>query len=374
MISALRDLGNDVRECALLPKTAPTTGATGAAPRPHGIGGRLLRSMRLPRTVTETLEVLYDHRGRRLLRAAARDFAPHFVYERHALHCRAGLDVARELGVPLLLEVNAPMVDEMQELGLLRFPARAAATERAVLAGADMVLPVTAVLGERLLARGARAANMRVIGNGADPRRYGADAVAGAAAVRARLQLPGSAFVLGFVGYVRPWHRLDLMLQAMASPPLAAVHLLLIGRGPALPALQQEAQRLGIAARLHAVGDVDAAALPAHQLACDAALIPAINPYASPLKLFDALAAGVPVLAPDQPNLRETITSGTNGLLFAPGDGAALAAGVQALAADAALRQRLGAAGRASLERQRWTWTGNAERVIAAYASLRPSP
>ncbi|MGA1675907.1 MAG: hypothetical protein ACO377_05710, partial [Pseudomonadales bacterium] len=95
------------------------------------------------------LEVLYNHKGRALLRAGARRGTPDLVYERHALHCRAGLDVARELGVPLLLEVNSPMVLEMQRLGLLRLPRRARRTERLVLSEADAVLAVTQVLAPR---------------------------------------------------------------------------------------------------------------------------------------------------------------------------------------------------------------------------------
>jgi glycosyltransferase involved in cell wall biosynthesis len=317
------------------------------------------------------LEMLYNGRGRAMLRAAAREFRPDFVYERHALHCRAGLDVARELGVPLLLEVNSPMVTEMQKLGKLRFRTRALACERVVLGQADAVLAVTRVLGDLLVAAGARADRVHVIGNAAVPERYGPQQRTAAEALRERWDLPAGSFALGFVGYMRPWHRLDLVLEVMRRPGFESLALVMMGRGPALEPLQQRAHELGLQGRVRALGEVPPDRLPSHVLACDGALIPAINEYASPLKLFDSLAAGVPTLAPDQPNLRENVRDGENGLLFTPGSVDALAHQLGRLVHDRGFAQQLGQAGRESLLRERWTWAGNAERVALAFEALR---
>jgi glycosyltransferase involved in cell wall biosynthesis len=368
LVGALRGAGHEVLECALVPKTgAPGAAAGGAgASRPRGLWQRLA----LPRPAVEVLEILYNRRGRAMLRAAAATFRPDFVYERHALHCRAGLDVARELGVPLLLEVNSPMVAEMQKLGSLCFPRRAERTERTVLGGADAVLAVTAVLGELLVAAGARPERVHVVGNGAVPERYGDAARAAAVALRHRWGLAAAAFALGFVGYMRPWHRLDLVLDVMLRPGFEDLVLVLMGRGPALQPLQELAAARGLQARVLALGEVPPDLLPAHVLACDGALIPAINGYASPLKLFDSLAAGVPTVAPDQPNLRETVQHGRTALLFPPGDADALADCLRQLVVDRAFAHRLGAAGRDELLAQHWTWAGNAARVAAIFAGL----
>ncbi len=366
LIGALRAQGHTVHECALVPKTGARPHA--AAPAKQGFWQRL----QLPRRAIEVLEILYDRTGRRRLLQAASDLRPDFVYERHALHCRSGLDAARQLGVPLLLEVNSPMVTEMQRLGSLRFAARARRTERAVLAGADAVLAVTRVLGDLLVAAGARPERVHVIGNGAVPERYGAEAVAAAATVRARWQLPAGAFALGFVGYARPWHRLDLVLDVLRQPGFEAVALVLIGEGPAIEPLLLQARAAGLRDRVRALGAVPADLLPAHVLACDGALIPAINDYASPLKLFDSLAAGVPTLAPDQPNLRENVQHGVTALLFQPGATDDLARQLLRLVQDREFARRLGAAGRAALRQHDWTWAGNARRVTAVFESLPP--
>ncbi|MCR9247843.1 MAG: glycosyltransferase family 4 protein [bacterium] len=377
LITALRAAGHEVLECALVPK-ANGNGRQGQANGAEGNGagdagksrGSFWQRLSLPRTAVEVLEIGYNRKGRSMLRAAAREFRPDFVYERHALHCRAGLDVARELGVPLLLEVNSPMVTEMARLGKLCFPRLATRTERQVLGEADAVLAVTRVLGDLLIEAGARRERTHVIANGAVPARYGEVARAAAPAVRERWGLSPDAFAMGFVGYMRPWHRLDLVLDAMTRPELAQLALVMMGRGPALEPLLERARELGLSERVRALGEVTPELLPAHVLACDGALIPAINDYASPLKLFDSLAAGVPTLAPDQPNLRETIVDGENGLLFTPGSAESLTAGLLRLVQDRAFAAQVGARGRESLERERWTWAGNAERVLAVYEHL----
>lgn len=370
VIGALRGLGHEVAECALVPKTERAAANVGAGAAATATKPGFWQRLSLPRSAIEVLEILYDRKGRPMLRERARSLRPHFVYERHALHCRAGLDVARELGVPLLLEVNSPMVAEMAKLGSLRFAARARRTERAVLESADAVLAVTHVLADLLVEAGARRERVHVIGNAAEPARYGHAARAAAAEVRRRLTLRDGAFVVGFVGYMRPWHRLDLVIDVMTRPELRDVVLVLMGRGPALQPLLELANARGVGDRVRALGEVPPDLLPAHQLACDLALIPAINEYASPLKLFDALAAGVPALAPDQPNLREVITDGATGLLFARENAEALAVQLGRCVRDRAFAARVGAAGRDLLERERYTWTGNAERIVKVYEAI----
>ena len=366
LITALRGRGHVVDECALVPKAALSRSAPGDAAT-----GGFWQRLTLPRAAVEAAEVLYNYKGRAMLRAAASSSVPDFVYERHALHLRAGLDVASELGVPLLLEVNSPMTVEMHRLGLLRLSRRARRTEQAVLGRADAVLAVTQVLADMLVDLGAPADRVHVIGNGAALDRYTGAARTAAAAVRGSWGIDAEAFVLGFVGYMRPWHRLDLLLDVMVRPGFERLQLALMGEGPALQSLLEEARARGVIDRIHVLGSVAASELPAHVMACDGALIPAINEYASPLKLFDSLCAGVVTVAPDQANLRENIEHGVNGLLFKEGDVDDLALQLRRVVHDRAYAREIGEGGRRSLSERAWTWSGNADRVIAVYEELR---
>lgn len=364
LIEALRRRGHEVVECALVPKSASRSRTASAA------GGSLWKHLQLPRIAVEAMEILYNRKAASMLDAAAKPLRPHVVYERHALHCRAGLDAARRLGVPLLLEVNSPMTDEMQRLGLLRFPRRARKTERETLRGADRVLAVTAALGDRLVELGARRESVVVIGNGAQPERYGKGTHEAGQAVRARWGIPPHSVVLGFVGFMRPWHRLDMAVDCLARPGFRDARLALVGEGPALPELLERARALGVLDRVLSVGRVPSNLVPAHVCAFDVALIPAINAYASPLKLFDSLAAGVATLAPDQPNLRETVEDGVHAALFRPDDATAFAEKLACLVADRSMRRRIGAAGAHRIAERNLTWDGNAERIEAILGSL----
>jgi glycosyltransferase involved in cell wall biosynthesis len=97
----------------------------------------------------------------------------------------------------------------------------------------------------------------------------------------------------------------------------------------------------------------------------DIALQPRAVGYASPLKLFEYMAAGRAIVAPDQPNIREILTHGRDALLFDPTREGAMWASIASLIADPALRSRLGAAARSTLTQADFTWLGNARRITA---------
>src|SRR5258708_4075458 len=89
---------------------------------------------------------------------------------------------------------------------------------------------------------------------------------------------------------------------------------------------------------------------------------------ASPLKLFEYMAAGLPIIAPDQANIREILTNGLDAILVDPDRPEALAQALTELCRDVALRARTGAAARATIDRRGLTWLNNARRVVALIA------
>jgi len=138
-----------------------------------------------------------------------------------------------------------------------------------------------------------------------------------------------------------------------------------VGEGPARPGLEALAAALGVAERVRFAGLVAPAAVPATVAGFDIAVQPRVVDYASPLKIFDYMAAGRAIVAPDQPNIREVLEHGRTALLFDPVRPGALWDALATLLADPGLRQRLGAAARAELERRDFTWRGNAARIVA---------
>ena len=364
MIAAFREEGHEVLEEALVTRGDEPDRSEES---PEG-EGRFSNLLRVPRLVREVAEHAYTWPATRRLVRAGRSFGPDLLYERYAFGNRAGVLASQRLGVPLVLEVNSPMVDELSRTRGLHLGGLARRSERWTFTQADLLCVVTEVLGGMLRDLGVAPERILVTPNGVDLDAY---ATPDPASARADLGVPEGVPVLGFVGWVRDWHRLDLVVEGLASPELSEAHLVVVGGGPAVPDLVTAAERAGVSQRLHLPGPRRHARTPVVLPAFDVALVPAINPYASPLKLHEYMAAGLATVAPDQPNLREVLTPGEDALLVPPGDGEALVDACARLVGDGDLRARLGSQARASLERQDLTWRGNVRRVLGALEERR---
>jgi glycosyltransferase involved in cell wall biosynthesis len=99
--------------------------------------------------------------------------------------------------------------------------------------------------------------------------------------------------------------------------------------------------------------------------AFDIALVPKAVEYASPLKLFEYMALGKAIVAPDQPNIREVLTPNVNAVLFKPEQANDMASAILRLANNVGYRDQLGRAARAAIDARGFTWRANAERIAA---------
>ncbi len=325
-----------------------------------GESGAVARLRRLlPGAAGEVAELAYNLPAYRRLRRACRAFQPDLIYERYNLFYLAGHWLARRTGLPYFLEVNSPLAQERTQHGALQLQRLAHRLERQVWRSATRVLPVTQVLGDAIAAAGVPRERLSVVPNGVVLDRF-PDAP----------PRPSGTVTLGFVGFVRDWHGMDALIRQMAADP-APLELVVVGDGPARAGLEALAAELGIASRIRFTGVIEHARVPAAVAGFDIALQPKVVAYASPLKVFDYMAAGRAIVAPDQPNIREILEHGRTALLFDPADPGALWAAVRQLAADPALRAGLGAAARAELVARDFTWAGNARRIVewAAAAS-----
>ncbi len=330
-------------------------------PRPRaldaaaGEGG--LRA-RLPRALHELGEIFYSTRGYVKLRAAADAAHPDILYERYNLFYNAGVELARDKGLPFLLEVNAPLAAERAaHHGGIAMKGLARRSERRIWMAADKVLPVSEALARLVAAAGVPRERIEVVRNAvADPFLKTVDP----RPVRARYRLEQKV-VLGFTGFARAWHGLEKVVRYLARRP--DVHFLLVGDGEVRGALEGLARDLRVGDKMTIAGVVQREELPAHIAAFDIALQPAATLYASPLKLFEYMALGRAIVAPSSDNIREILTDGRDALLFAPANNAAFFERVDAAVGDPGLRARLGAAARARLLSEDLTWAANAARV-----------
>jgi glycosyltransferase involved in cell wall biosynthesis len=272
-------------------------------------------------------------------------FGADALYERLALHSAAGSRAAARLGIPYVVELNAPLVDEARRYRGLEEPEAAARLEREVLAGADLVLAVSRPLAGHALRCGA--ARVEVLPNAVDIERY-----------PPRPDRRRGHPVAVFTGRVRPWHGIETVAAAWRLLGDAAPALVVAGDpGEAAEVLE------GIGAVL--LGPIPHCQVPAVLAEADIGLAPYGHDapdYFSPLKLFEYMAAGLAVVAGELPATRELITA-EEAVLVPLGDAESLAAAVAGLSVDARRRERMGRDARALVARGH-TWRHRARRVI----------
>ena len=273
------------------------------------------------------------------------------VYERYSLFSTALAEVAEATGAAGVLEVNAPLIEEQRthrvlvdEEAAAKALARQVAAATATVAVSD---PVRDWVRERTGSE-----RVRTVPNGVSITR-----------IVPRPEDIGDP-VVTFVGTLKPWHGVaDLLAAAaLAKRPWK---LRIIGDGPERAALEEQAAGLGIEVDFR--GAVAPADMPG-QLAGSAigvAPYPDLGgeqqQYFSPLKVYEYLAAGLPVVASAVGQLPQIL--GELGTLVPPSDPAALATAIDTLAADPVLRGKLGWRGRMQAE-EKHSWAGAVDRIL----------
>jgi glycosyltransferase involved in cell wall biosynthesis len=151
--------------------------------------------------------------------------------------------------------------------------------------------------------------------------------------------------------------------------------LLLVGDGPARPALERLIAQHDLTRAVVLTGPVAHEEIPAHIAAMDVAVQPRAPDYACPMKIIEYMAMAKCIVAPDQANIREIVTDGENGLLFAPGDASALRRALLRVTGDPAQRVALGQKALETISSRGLLWTKNAERALelARTSAIRPS-
>jgi glycosyltransferase involved in cell wall biosynthesis len=313
-----------------------------------------------------------------IVQAASKALAgriPSFVYQRYSVNSYAGLKLARQHGVPFVLEYNGSEVWIGRNWG--RPLPREALSERIELLNlrqADLVVVVSDAMHDELLGREVAAERILVDPNGVDPDRYRPDI--DGTGVRARYDL-GDRLIIGFIGTFGPWHGAEVLADAfghlVATDASARdrVRLLMIGDGPTLAETRRRIESAGVAAETVFVGRTRQEDGPAHLAACDILVSPHVPNadgtrfFGSPTKLFEYMAMGRAIVASDLEQIGQVLVHDRTAWLVPPGQVRALADGMRLLAGDPVRRARLGAAARHEAVAHH-TWREHTRRIIDA--------
>lgn len=239
--------------------------------------------------------------------------------------------------------------------------AEARAIEAEVLQGASLLAAVSEQVAAWLRRQGAPGASVQVIGNAVDTTLFDP-------AIPARAPVPASAFCIGFTGSLKMWHGIETLMAAfrVVHEELPEAHLLLVGDGPKKGWIEGYVAGAGLSEAVTLTGWVDHSDLPPLIARMDVATAPypaSGDHYFSPLKLYEYLAMGRPVVASAIGQTAGLLTGSRAACLLPPGDAQALADCLADLGRDPARRDRMARAS-ATLGR-RHDWADNARRVLA---------
>ena len=324
---------------------------------------------------------------------------PAFIYERASLYATAGARLAEKFNVPLILELNAPLAAEQTAYRSTGFGELAARAEHWTLTHADAVIVVSAELRKHVVALGLSSKKIHVMPNGVNTELFrphatarglqsaSASAMGGhqrastltrnakRSGLKPALLSPNGSVTLGFVGGLRPWHGVEILPELLArlSKRSPGLRLVIAGDGQLRDELERGFKKRGLDQRVHFTGALPHEEVPTVIRQFDIALAPYPKAdhdfYFSPLKLFEYLACGVPVVAARLGQIAEVVTDGKTGLLYPPGNLEALAARCEKLIANPRLRIAIGQAA-ARLIHSKFTWDNNAARVAKLAGAL----
>lgn len=356
IVSALRRLGHEVDIIG-----AARVPSRGGRYKPSLVG-RVKR--RMPRLMIEIIQIAYNGISFIRLASALRRNKYDFLYERYAIYNVAGVFAARTFKVPLVLEVNTLYARAWKMYYGLRLQRLALRWERFAFRSADTVITVTDALRKLLEEEGVERSRIAVTHNAIDPEDFEPHLFR-VSALKSQLGLP--RIVAGFVGTMNPWQGVSGFAEVIerVARVRSDVGFLFVGDGEGRHDLEVRLQRRGLREKAVFVGRQPHSEIPGYVALMDIGLLLDTNAYGSPMKIFEYWVMGKAVIAAGAVPVLEVIEDGITGLVIPPGDAAAMARQIVALADDDAWRSRLGEAGRRQVL-SKHTWESNVAKMLSA--------
>jgi glycosyltransferase involved in cell wall biosynthesis len=360
MVKAFRELGHEVK----------VIGPAGEALPGSSWKSRMLGHVKrlVPHALYELLEMSYT--GHCFWRTARtiRSFKPDFIYDRYITFNAGTLLAGKLYRIPVCLEVNAPLAMErsVEQDERLVFRGIAARLESWICSHATQTVVVSTPLKQYLESIGVPHGKCIVMPNGVDPGRF--TPRARDSALLRELGISPDDFVIGFTGILRPWHGLDLLMDAFANMVSNGfkAFLLIVGDGPYRKPLEKKVDELGLGRSVGITGRIPHEKVPGYVSLFDVAVSPRATFYASPMKVIEYMALGKPVVVPGTPNFLDIIENRSEGVTFEDGNAVSLEQALVTLCREPELRREFGRRARTKVE-NRLNWRWNAKEVCRLF-------
>lgn len=326
-------------------------------------------SKKLPEIIFELLEIFYNFIAFRKVKDEFKYKKYDFIYERYAFLTWVGMRYSQKNKVPFLLEVNftsyTPLVRKRSKVLLIL----ARYIEKRVFDNAHAIFVVSSFLRDQLISMGVPKEKIVFTPNAVDENVFGYDY--DVTDIREKYKL-NQKIVVGYVGGFYCWHGLDLLLKAIKiiERKRKNISLLLIGEGPEKERLRELYKEIKLTSELIFPGMIEYEKLPYYIKALDICVLPDFNNYGSPVKIFEYMAMGKPVVAPRLGPLEDVINDGKDGLLFEKGSIDKLAGCIEKILSDSSLYSKISNNAKGTIMRQH-LWKHNVEKILKAYSNLK---
>jgi len=291
---------------------------------------------------------------------------PDIIILRHEAYASIFLLVSRLFRVPIVLEYNSPSFYEERKYDKIHFhpPLLLEFFDYVSLSLSTKISTVSDTLKQYIVSKFEIPSEKVFINhNGIDPLKFKPKIKS--THIMEKYQLHDS-FTIGFIGTFQFWHGVENLIHVFKNiqREFPKCKLILVGSGPLLNRINS----MIITERLHdsiiTTGSVNHAGIPDLISVFDIAVLPCSHFYGSPLKIFEYMAMGKAVIAPDNGPMREIITHLEDGFLVNE-DVLDMHKAVKRLIPDEKLRAHLGANARRTIL-TKFTWDMNAQRAFHA--------
>lgn len=361
MVNAFRSIGHDV--LVVGPSASENFGDKKRSP--FSILKKIIRG-----PAYEALEIGYNFYNYHYLSRIVSRFRPDFIYDRYITFNYSCVGFGKKQRIPVFLEVNAPLAYEREHEPDESLYMKKAAywVEKKVCSNSLKTIVVSTPLKRYLISKGVPAKKIVVIPNGVNlntfyPKPASKNLIQS-------LGIRKDDVIIGFVGILRPWHGIDLLLEAfrIVNETYPNTKLMLVGDGPIKENILNQARSLGLKNKLIITGRVPHDQVSDYVSLFTIAVSPKATFYASPMKIPEYMAQQKAVVAPDTNNIRDLVSNGTNGLLFEYDSANSLAKSLMEIISKPSLGIELGYKARSETI-QRLNWQATAKQIEELFSN-----